>query len=152
MIRLEDKNFKVDSTGWHQRANSQGIIYLQSPIRGITEFVAGINKKLIGEQLFDWNVAMYETQKAGKRMPTNEEWTLINKEIDPFKLMNLLAGYRNIVGVFYDCGAGMAFWSSTESGPDYANAWYRALKSSNARSYLNYFCKDNGFSVRCRKD
>ena len=63
----------------------------------------------------------------------------------------LPGGYRGYNGSYYRMGYSGYFWSSTESGSDYA--WYRKLSYDNSsvrRDY--YYNKQNGFSVRCVRD
>lgn len=54
-MKLEGENFRVDSVdskGWRQITDEQGITYLESLGKDIREYVAGVPKKLIGQQLF----------------------------------------------------------------------------------------------------
>ena len=47
MIQLEKENFRVDSVGWQQYTDDQGITYLENPEKDIWEYIAGVDKKLI---------------------------------------------------------------------------------------------------------
>jgi len=62
---------------------------------------------------------------------------------------DLLAGYRNTTGSFYDLSSSAYFWSSSVSG---SNAWNRGLDASNATVYRFTYDQSYGFSVRCLKD
>ena len=161
MIQLEKENFKVDSTGWQQFTNKQGIIYLESPTKDIWEYVGGVAERLIGQQLFTWDAAMRETMKAGKRMPTDEGWsTLIQnpdehgngqlkKEAERFNLKALFAGYRFYPCSFNNLTSNAHFWSSSVSG---STAWRRYLYSTESRVGRHASFQTYGFSVRCLKD
>jgi uncharacterized protein (TIGR02145 family) len=61
----------------------------------------------------------------------------------------LPAGY-NYNGTFSHLGIGTDFWSSTESGDEYA--WIRFLFIYNSDVYRFTENKNNGYSVRCIKD
>jgi uncharacterized protein (TIGR02145 family) len=63
----------------------------------------------------------------------------------------LPGGIRNYGGTFFDVGYYGYWWSSTETGPNYA--WYRYLYYSNGNVLRDSdFYKAFGFSVRCLKD
>lgn len=141
---FEDHNFKANSDGW-KKIIVGGKSYLENLQKDIWEILDGDYK---GEQLFTLDAAMRETEKAGKRMPTDEEFTeLLKVKEDMPKL--LLAGHRNTDGSFYNRGTYAYFWSSTESG---ASAWLRILSSG--ISTVNRATNDKafGFSVRCLKN
>jgi uncharacterized protein (TIGR02145 family) len=89
---------------------------------------------------------MRETKKAGKRMPTDEEFEKFEKK--DFEDV-VYTGYRNTNGYFHDLGRSANFWSSIESG---SSAWYRDLISSYSTVNRGTCDKDNGFSVRCFKE
>ena len=63
---------------------------------------------------------------------------------------SLPGGYRSYYGTYYYMGASAYFWSSTESGSDYA--WYRYMyyNYSDVRRRNDY--EESGFSVRCVRD
>ena len=148
-LELERENFRVDSTNWKQSTNEQGMIFLENPKKDIWEYVDGVSDELVGQQLFTWKAAMRETKKAGKRMPTDEEFFQFRKE-DFGKIV--YAGYRNTNGAFTNSGTYTYFtyfWSSSVSG---ANAWKRHLYSSHSPVYRNPYDQAHGFSVRCLKN
>jgi hypothetical protein len=72
---LEKSNFRIDSTGWEIRQSRRdGTRFKINPEGDVTELLEG---EFAGEQHFTWDAAMRETAKAGKRMPTSEEWGVI---------------------------------------------------------------------------
>ena len=155
MIEVEKENFRVDSTGWEQRIK-EGITYLESPIKDIWEYVAGVNEELIGQQLFTWDAAMRETEKAGKRMPSDEEWATIienyneingalKKEAEQFPFV----GYRSgINGPFNKVGSyGVYRSSSIKNIAPYYLGFTSVSVSPACNDYRTY-----GFSVRCLND
>ena len=147
-LELEDENFRVDSAGWKRQTNKQGITYLENPEKDIWEYVDGIPDDLVGQQLFTWKSAMRETAKAGKRIPTDEEWNSLEKDI--LKKNSCFSGYRNTNGgAFYNLSSLAHFWSSSISG---GNAWRRFLNSSYSTVYRTASNQAYGFSVRCLKN
>ena len=161
IIQLEKENFKVDSTGWKQITNKQNIIYLESPTEDIWEYVAGVANELVGQQLFAHWAMMRETQKVGKKVPTDEEWSSLiqnpdkdgdgelKKEAEQFNLKSVFSGYRYTYGAFYDLTSRAGFWSSSVSG---GGAWSRYLYSGSATVYRRASYQADGFSVRCLKN
>lgn len=144
-LRLEDHNFRVNSEGW-EKITVEDEISLVNPDGDIWEILEGNSK---GEQLFTYDAAMRETKKAGKRMPTDDEFTeLLKKKED---MPNIVySGYRNPASpCFYSRGANTHFWSSTQSG---TTAWIRGLDSSYSAVGRYADTKAYGFSVRCIKD
>jgi hypothetical protein len=142
--QFEDFNFQVDSTGW-KRIESNGLSYLENKEKDIWE---SIDSCYTGEQLFTWNAAMRETKKAGKRMPTDKEFSLLLRNKKDMKNI-VFSGYRNTDGSFYYSTTAAYFWSSSRKGAD---AWYRNLSSSYATIYRYTHSKAYGFSVRCIKN
>jgi len=147
-VELEDHNFRVNSDGWKKETNEDGDEYLVGPNNDIWELINCQNQELNGEQLFTWDAAMRETKKAGKRIPTDEEFSEIFKTKDDMPNF-ALAGYRDTGGSFDDRASNVYFWSSTPSG---SNAWLRYLYSGNTTVYRDAYSKAFGFSVRCLKD
>ena len=159
IIQLEKENFRVDSTGgWRQFTNNQGIICLQNPEEDVWEYVGGVPNELVGQQLFAHWAMMRETQKVGKKVPTDEEWTSLiqnpdrdgdgelKKEAEQFNLKSVVSGNRNTNGAFYDLSSNAYFWSSSVSGGD---AWSRLLRSGSATVTRYASSQAFGFSVRC---
>lgn len=140
-LKFEPHNFRVDSTGWKKR-KINGKKYLVNPKGDIWELIGG---KESGEQLFTWRAAMRETKKAGKRMPTNEEFSLLWKTKSDMPNL-VLTGLRVTNGAFHLRGTHAYFGSSSERG---TNAWYRYLFSGSSTVYRSTSDKAYGFSVRC---
>ncbi|MCK4386583.1 MAG: hypothetical protein KAV41_00645 [Candidatus Pacebacteria bacterium] len=146
VLNLEDENFRVDSVGWKKHTNKQGITFLENSEKDIWEYVRGVSVELVGQQLLTFPAAMRETKKAGKRMPTDEEWNSLEKDI--LKKNSLFPGNYNTNGAFYYPTSYAHFWSSSVSG---GNAWIRRLHSSNATVDRGPGDQTYGFSVRCLK-
>lgn len=67
---LERQNFRIDSSGWPESV-IDGARVAVCPQGDVAEILEG---KFAGEQFYTWEAAMRETSKAGKRMPTKEQW------------------------------------------------------------------------------
>jgi len=149
-LELEEFNFRVNSDGWVKGTDpASGQEYLVSPTGDIWELInCREHPELNGEQLFTWDAAMRETQKAGKRMPTDEEFSQFLRTKDDMPNL-VLAGYRTAGGSFYLLSSFGYLWSSLQSG---SYALGRYLSSSYATVYRNTFHKAFGFSVRCLKN
>lgn len=146
---FDDYNFKIKSNGW-EKITVNGQTYLENPEKDIWEILDG---ECAGEQLFTWDAAMRETKKAGKQMPTDEEFTelLRVKEYIP----NLVfPGVRFANGLFDGHGT-VWLWSSTVSFWGDTDAWVWEHNSDSDYStdsqILHEFNKMCGFSVRCLK-
>ncbi|NCC62512.1 MAG: hypothetical protein EOM12_16600 [Verrucomicrobiae bacterium] len=135
-VELEDSNFRVNSDGW-RKITVDGEEYLENEEKDIWEIHEGEYK---GEQLFTWDSAIREAEKAGRRLPTIDE--LYEAEIENVKYV----GYRNTDGKFDSRTTSTNFWSSSASG---ANAGSRYLYSGSVGVYRYIDSKANGFSVRC---
>ncbi len=143
-IQLEDHNFRVDSDGWKKITVNEKE-YLESPSADIFEILDGAEK---GEQLFTWESAMRETEKAGKRLPTDEEITEVLKTKEDLENITF-PGHRNTDGSFGNQGSHTYIWSSSARGSD---AWMRILYSGNSTVYRYTDSQSYGFSVRCVKE
>ncbi len=143
-LELEDNNFRVNSDGWH-KITVDGKQYLENPEKDIWEFLDGVHP---GEQLFTWSSAIRETKKAGKRMPTDEEFSILLKTKNSLKNL-IYAGHRYSDGSFAGRATYVYIWSSSQSG---AGAWNRYLNSSLAAVSGGTNSKAYGFSVRCLKN
>ncbi len=142
---FEDHNFKINSDGWKKITRIKDKSYLENPKRDIWEIIDG---ECAGEQLFTWDAAIRETAKAGKRIPTDDEFTeMLKTKSDMPDLV--FSGFRSTNSLFYDRDALASFWSSTESG---ANALGRSLCSGDATVNRNMSDKAYGSSVRCLKN
>ena len=151
-LELEPHNFRVNSDGW-QKITVDGKEYLQNPEKDIWEL---LEEGYRGEQLFTWGAAMRETKKAGKRMPTDEEWTALigdedhnNSQKEKF-LNPIYCGLRLTDGTFYYLGSSQYLWSSTPSGG--SNAWLRLLFSTYSTVVRIADSRAYGYSVRCLRD
>jgi len=147
-LELEDHNFRVNSDGW-KKFTDDGQDYLVNPEEDVWELINHKDSELNGEQLFTWDAAMREVEKAGKRIPTDEELTEIleTKEDMPNAL---LAGYRSVAGGFIHSGSSAYVWSSSQSSSTYA--WRRHLGSGYSTINRDPGNRNYGFSLRCLKD
>lgn len=144
-LQLEDYNLRVDSSDWKTKTINWTKVKINKEW-DITEF---INWKYNWEQLFTWEAMMRETQKAGKRVPTDEEFYELLKTKEDIKNL-VLSGYRNPDGItFYLRGNYAHLWSSSSSG---STAYLRYLYWDNAGVHRDLGDKLYGFSVRCIKD
>jgi hypothetical protein len=144
-LTLEPHNHRVDSTGWKKKT-VDGVEFLVSPCGGITEYTDGEDK---GEQLFSWDAAIREAKKAGKRIPTDEEWSeLLKIKSDMPNLV--FAGLRDTDGSFAYRATYAYFWASSQF--DGTTAWRHYLGSSYATVYRYPVSKQYGFSLRCLED
>ncbi|MCK5320112.1 hypothetical protein KAJ61_01850 [Candidatus Parcubacteria bacterium] len=146
---LEEENFKIDSTGW-DLLNNQGITYLQCPDNLVWEYVSGVSKRFIGQQLFDKNAAMQETKKMNKRIPTKHDWVTHIAKFD-LNNLNLLVGCRESGGWFSNIGKIAIFWSSTPY--DLLHSWVCCFDPSE-KILVDLYGGYNkaGYSVRCLKN
>ena len=143
-LEFEDHNFKVNSDGW-EKITVDGKRYLVNEEEDIWEFLDGEAK---GEQLFTWDAMMRETEKADKRVPTDEELDILLKTKED--MPNLVySGSRLTSGAFLGLGSYAGFWSSSLSSSTYA--WSRTLYSSESRVNRFALTETRGFSVRCLK-
>ena len=143
-LELEDHNFKINSDGW-KKITVEGNEYLENPKKDIWEL---LGEEAKGEQLFTLKAMKRETKKAGKTVPTDEQFILLlhsKKDIPNLKL----TGFRDTFGSFYNLSSNAYFWSSSLSGYD---AWYRTLYASNTAVDRYAGGQALGFSVRCLKD
>ncbi len=76
---IESENFRIDSTGWREVMLSSGVRIKINPQGDITEPLEG---EFIGEQYFSYNAMIRETEKAGKCVPSNEDWETIIRSIN----------------------------------------------------------------------
>jgi hypothetical protein len=147
---LEDHNFKVNSDGWVGKT-SNDIEYLENKEGDIVEIIKCEYPELNGEQLFTWDAAMRETKKAGKRMPTNEEFDIIFKDNNKDVVENIkYCGSRSTDGSsFRNLNVYTSWWSSSQSSSTLS--WRRLLNRDFSDVYRNTLNKLYGFSVRCIK-
>ena len=144
-IEFEDHNFRVNSDGW-KKITVDGEEYLENPEKDIWEI---LNEKARGEQLFTFEAMQRETKKAGKTVPTDEQFTELLKVKEDMPNL-VFAGSRSTNGSFYHLSSNGFLWSSSESSVSLA--WYRYLYSSITSVSRLAYNKSYGFSVRCVKD
>lgn len=77
---LERTNFRILSDGWEMLALSTGTRVKINAEKDVWELCHG---QFAGEQLFTFNAAQRETQKAGKRMPSWDNWFEIIRTVNP---------------------------------------------------------------------
>ena len=145
-LELEDSNFRINSDGW-KKITVDEEEYLVNPEKDVWEL---LHKDFRGEQLFTFQAMMRETQKVGKKVPTDEEFDELLETRNDMKNI-IFSGYRNTTGAFYNLTSLAYFWSSSVSGGD---AWERYLYSGDAGDATVHRDADNrahGFSVRCLK-
>jgi hypothetical protein len=135
---FEDSNFRIDSKGW-KTIKKKG--YKENPEKDVWEITEGEYK---GEQLFTWDAAMRETKKAGKEIPTREDF---EKEFTDVIPNFTKAGYRvdSNATLFSQDSYGY-YWSSSVYG---AYAYYLYFSSGGVNPAPS--SRANGFSVRCLK-
>ena len=143
-LQFEPHNFKINSKSW-KKITVNGEEYKVNSKKDVWEILEGYGK---GEQLFTYIAAIRETQKAGKRMPTDEEFTELLKTKEDMPNL-VFYGYRDTDGSFYGRTTYALLWSSTESG---TGAWIRNLNSGYSTVYRHTDDKAYGFSVRCIKN
>ena len=137
---LEPGRFRIDSAGWAEKTDPKGVRYLENPEGDAWELQDG---PFAGEQFFTYESAVRETAKAGKRMPTKDEWEVVT-EAGTF--VPTFAGSWNWNrGRYYDQGTNASYWSSSPNG----GVAYNAHFLSNGVSITTNSLRANGFSVLC---
>jgi hypothetical protein len=150
-IELEEHNIRVDSNGWIKKTDNNGQEYLSNPKEDIVEIMNCYEcPELNGEQLFTWDAARRETKKAGKRMPTDEEFDIIFKDNNKDVIKNIkYCGYRSADGYsFLKLNVSTYWWSSSQWSSTCSWSWNLPASSGVYRYTYN---KLFGFSVRCIK-
>jgi len=143
-LQLEPHNFKVNSKGW-KKITQDGKKYLENKTKDIWQLADG---KCKGEQLFTWKAAMRETKKAGKKIPTDKQFSELLKTKDDMPNV-VYPGYRDPDGSFGSLGLYELGWSSSVSG---GYAWVRSLDLGYATVFRHTYNQSGGFSVRCLKE
>ena len=142
-LELEDHNFRVNSDGW-KKITIDSEEYLENPEKDVWEL---LNEKCRGEQLFTYDAAIRETEKAGKVIPSDEQFVELKEKKD---LKNVVfPGIRNTDGSFTNLGSFLLLWSSTPSGSD--DACSRNLTTYYSTVFRAASSRAYGFSVRCIK-
>ena len=144
-IELEDHNFRVNSDNW-KKITVYGEEYLENPEKDIWEI---LGEEARGEQLYTFESMQRETKKAGKTVPTDEQFSEILKEKEDMPNL-VLAGFRTTTGSFRYLSSTAYLWSSSQFSS--TSALSRYLNSSYSTVLRVDSSKTNGFSVRCIKD
>lgn len=155
---LEKENFRIRSADWEVQALSDGTGIKTNRERDVWELLDG---DFAGEQFFTLKAAYRETEKVGKRIPTEREWDEIIRTINPEidvggrwhddvsvrETLGLkLAGYRAaFVSEHYYRGVNGFYWVSDSTG---TNGRYLLVNSRQVVPAKNAV-QANGFSVRC---
>lgn len=141
-IKLETSNFRVSSDGWI-KGTIDDKSYLEAPSKDMWEIIGGDYN---GEQLFTHESAMREINKAGKRLPTKDEFVELFSDSIPDLPM---AGYRDYGdGPLSNQGSYGYYWSSSVTS---TSAFLLDCSSSGVNpAYTN--SRAYGFSVRCVKE
>jgi hypothetical protein len=146
-LELESQNFRVNSDGWTKRTSPEGVEYLESST-GIWQITnCKEHPELNGEQLFTWDAAMRETKKAGKRIPSDQEFSELLKTREDMPNLVFCGLFSN--GSFCYLGSFAYFWASVQLG---LYAWSRTLYSGRTMVNRRAIDKVGGFSVRCLKN
>ena len=112
-LQLEDSNFWIDSKGWKTKVEDWIKVKVNSEW-DIWEFAEWEFK---WEQLFTWDAAMRETEKAGKKIPTRGQWEELIEQDKEFILNLPKVGYRNSsIAYYYYQGTYGSYWSSSPTG------------------------------------
>lgn len=159
--RFERRNFRVASHGWPKRVLADGRLIQTNPGGDITELLEG---SLAGEQLFTWEAALRETAKAGKRLPSTEDWASGIRAINPAVLP--MAGWQDDTTVRKALGLKLAgyrgdlstacclqekqgyYWASSPIGPE----GHLVIFSDTQVCPAYYSNGAHSFSVRCLAD
>ena len=144
-IEFEEHNFKVNSDGW-KKITVYGEEYLENPEKDIWEI---LGEEARGEQLYTFESMQRETKKAGKTVPTDEQFTELLKEKEDMPNL-VLAGFGHSNGSFGYLSSSAYLWSSSQHSS--TSAWSRYLNSSSTTVGRYNINKEYGFSVRCLKD
>ena len=145
-LQFADHNFRISNEGWKMiKVGNKS--YLTNPEKDVWTILGGS-----GEQLFTWDAMMRETEKADKRVPTDEEFDILLRTKK--NMPNLVfVGYRSACGAFGNFGSSSSFfWTSTPVQSSSTFAWTRLLSSSGSGVLRIQHQKTSGFSVRCLKD
>lgn len=155
---LEKENFCIFSEGWETLTLKNGVRVKTNALRDVWELCDG---DYAGEQHFTIRAAHRETERAGKRMPTSDEWIemihAVNPEIDEGgkwkddtsvrETLGLgLAGYHHAFSYEHAYQGKYGFyWASEANG----NKGRYVLLTSTQVIPARNAVQANGLSVRC---
>jgi hypothetical protein len=146
-LQLEDHDFTIPRTkDWKLVTTTNGVKLWENPTKDVWELADGDFK---GCQKFTWDAAIRETKKAGKRMPTDEEFRELVKTKGDVKNLRY-SGYRGTSGSYGNRSGSDYLWSSTAL--DGSSAWLRNFYYSMDSVGRGTDGKADGFSVRCLQD
>ena len=117
------------------------------PVRGVCPTGWHLPTKAEFETLF---TAVGGSSTAGKMLKSTSGWNRSGNGSDAYSFSALPAGHRNDDGSYYNEHYSAYFWSSRESGSNYA--YYVFLQYNYEFAYLDVNDKYYGSSVRCVKD
>jgi uncharacterized protein (TIGR02145 family) len=124
-------------------------------------------------RLYTWKAAL-EACPEGWHLPTDDEWKKLEMHLgikknqvddtewrgsDQGKQLSvkgnagfnvMMAGYRNIEGMYDELDEIATFWTASEHNK--FDAWNRGMESGRDMISRRTYAKDYGFSVRCVKD
>lgn len=144
---LETENFRIESGLWEERSH-RGVRYLVNPENDVTELLDG---PYAGQQHFSHERAVSrEIAKAGRCLPTSEQWEFLRRNSAEWMLRNLpLAGFRmGSPPEYFGQGTFGFYWVA--ASPIGIVASFASLSfTKTAPVTLNY--RDVGYSVRCLK-
>lgn len=100
---LDKENFKIDSKS-RKVQDANGVVNGQhvsikvkiNPEWDVREYVSGVPAAFIGQQLFTYNAALRETQKAGKSLP--EDQSALEAAIATMPGETEIQKYKNYLG------------------------------------------------------
>lgn len=155
---LEKENFRIRSDGWETLVLKDGTVVKTNVLRDVWELCDG---EFAGEQHFTIRAAHRETERAGKRMPTSEEWIEIIHTVNPEieedgkwkedtsvrESLGLgLVGYHQAFSSEHVFRGKFGFyWASASSG----NKGHYLLLTSTQVIPARNAVQANGLSIRC---
>jgi uncharacterized protein (TIGR02145 family) len=147
-----------DNSQWDALTTGAWCYYDNDPSKGILYNWFAVNDPR-GLAPIGWHVASDSEwtiltdslgDYAGTQMKNTSGWLDAGNGTNSSGFSGLPEGNRYGNGNFINIGAGGYWWSSTESGTDYA--YFRCLLSYNSILDRSVYFKDWGLSVRCIKD
>jgi uncharacterized protein (TIGR02145 family) len=121
---------KVCPTGWHLPSFSDWNKLIDLAESGKTSLISNAGK-------------------GGNRLKSRTEWGNVSTEFDGLGFSALPAGYYITEG-FDKAGYHTNFWTSTTKETTHAYSMY--LENGKSGASIDYYTKNNGYSVRCILD